>query len=50
MLYTRSMVKFICRQNEQRIPNKNNDTRVEVASSTLVCENQAKTVTELTIL
>jgi hypothetical protein len=44
------MVKFICRQDEQRIPNKNNDTRVEVASSTLVCETQSKTVTEMAIL
>jgi len=36
------MVNFIVKQ----IP----DTRVEVASSTLVCETQSKTVTEMAIL
>jgi len=44
------MVKFICRQDEQRIPNKNNDIRSEIASSTVVCETQSKTVTEMAIL
>jgi hypothetical protein len=44
------MVNFICRQAEKNGPNKNHDIRVEVATSVLVCENQGKTVTELTIL
>ena len=42
MLYTRSMVNFIVKQ----IP----DNRSEIASSTVVCETQSKTVTEMAIL
>ena len=50
MLYTRSMVNFICKQEEKNNLKKIHDIRIEVATSILVCENQGKTVTELTIL
>ena len=50
MLYTRSMVKFICRQDDKINLKKIHDNRIEVVTSILVCENQGKTVTELTNL
>jgi hypothetical protein len=42
MLYTRSMVNFICKQEEKNKLKKIPDIRVEVATSVMVCENQVK--------